>query len=103
MATGAAPFVPPVPGLRELEGVWGTREATSMILFRAACWCWVVGPQVSSWRRSCGVSAARRSFSRALTGSSPRAGAAGRGAGRGPAPDVCGADARPARRAHAGS
>jgi dihydrolipoamide dehydrogenase len=30
VATGAAPFVPPVPGLRELEGVWGTREATSM-------------------------------------------------------------------------
>src|SRR6202020_3012550 len=27
---GAAPFVPPVPGLRELDGVWGTREATSM-------------------------------------------------------------------------
>src|SRR5262249_25678462 len=24
------PFVPPIPGLRELEGVWGTREATSM-------------------------------------------------------------------------
>jgi len=30
VATGAAPFVPPIPGLRELEGVWGTREATSM-------------------------------------------------------------------------
>jgi dihydrolipoamide dehydrogenase len=30
VATGAAPFVPPVPGLRELEGIWGTREATSM-------------------------------------------------------------------------
>ena len=30
MATGSAPVVPPVPGLRELEGVWGTREATSM-------------------------------------------------------------------------
>ena len=30
VATGAAPFVPPLPGLRELEGVWGTREATSM-------------------------------------------------------------------------
>jgi pyruvate/2-oxoglutarate dehydrogenase complex dihydrolipoamide dehydrogenase (E3) component len=30
VATGSAPFVPPVPGLRELEGVWGTREATSM-------------------------------------------------------------------------
>jgi dihydrolipoamide dehydrogenase len=30
VATGAAPFVPPISGLRELEGVWGTREATSM-------------------------------------------------------------------------
>ena len=30
VATGAAPFVPPIAGLRELEGVWGTREATSM-------------------------------------------------------------------------
>jgi dihydrolipoamide dehydrogenase len=30
LANGAAPFVPPVPGLRDLEGVWGTREATSM-------------------------------------------------------------------------
>jgi dihydrolipoamide dehydrogenase len=30
VATGAAPFVPPVPGLRELQGVWGSREATSM-------------------------------------------------------------------------
>ncbi|MEU5209325.1 NAD(P)/FAD-dependent oxidoreductase [Streptomyces sp. NPDC020742] len=30
LANGAAPVVPPVPGLRELEGVWGTREATGM-------------------------------------------------------------------------
>jgi pyruvate/2-oxoglutarate dehydrogenase complex dihydrolipoamide dehydrogenase (E3) component len=30
VATGADPFVPPISGLRELEGVWGTREATSM-------------------------------------------------------------------------
>ncbi len=30
IATGAAPFVPPVQGLRELDGLWGTREATSM-------------------------------------------------------------------------
>ena len=30
VATGADPNVPPVPGLRELDGVWGTREATSM-------------------------------------------------------------------------
>ncbi len=30
IATGSEPFVPPVAGLRALEGVWGTREATSM-------------------------------------------------------------------------
>ena len=30
LANGAAAFVPPVPGLRELEGVWTSREATSM-------------------------------------------------------------------------
>ena len=30
LANGADPFVPPVPGLRELEGVWTSREATSM-------------------------------------------------------------------------
>jgi pyruvate/2-oxoglutarate dehydrogenase complex dihydrolipoamide dehydrogenase (E3) component len=30
VATGSDPIVPPIPGLRELEGVWGTREATGM-------------------------------------------------------------------------
>jgi dihydrolipoamide dehydrogenase len=30
VATGSDPVVPPVAGLRELDGVWGTREATSM-------------------------------------------------------------------------
>jgi pyruvate/2-oxoglutarate dehydrogenase complex dihydrolipoamide dehydrogenase (E3) component len=30
VATGADPITPPVPGLRDLDGVWGTREATSM-------------------------------------------------------------------------
>jgi pyruvate/2-oxoglutarate dehydrogenase complex dihydrolipoamide dehydrogenase (E3) component len=30
VATGSDPVVPPVPGLDTLEGVWGTREATSM-------------------------------------------------------------------------
>jgi dihydrolipoamide dehydrogenase len=30
VATGSDPIVPPVPGLRELDGVWGTRQATSM-------------------------------------------------------------------------
>jgi pyruvate/2-oxoglutarate dehydrogenase complex dihydrolipoamide dehydrogenase (E3) component len=30
VATGSDPIVPPIPGLRELEDVWGTREATSI-------------------------------------------------------------------------
>ena len=30
LANGADPVVPPVPGLRELDGVWGSREVTSM-------------------------------------------------------------------------
>src|SRR6478609_1556313 len=30
LANGADPVIPPVPGLRELEGVWTSREATSM-------------------------------------------------------------------------
>ena len=30
LANGAEPVVPPVPGLRQLEGVWTSREATSM-------------------------------------------------------------------------
>jgi pyruvate/2-oxoglutarate dehydrogenase complex dihydrolipoamide dehydrogenase (E3) component len=30
LANGADAFVPPVPGLRDLAGVWGTREATSL-------------------------------------------------------------------------
>jgi pyruvate/2-oxoglutarate dehydrogenase complex dihydrolipoamide dehydrogenase (E3) component len=30
VATGADAVIPPVQGLRELDGVWGTREATSM-------------------------------------------------------------------------
>jgi pyruvate/2-oxoglutarate dehydrogenase complex dihydrolipoamide dehydrogenase (E3) component len=30
MATGADPVIPPVPGLRELEGIWTNREVTGM-------------------------------------------------------------------------
>jgi pyruvate/2-oxoglutarate dehydrogenase complex dihydrolipoamide dehydrogenase (E3) component len=30
LATGSDPIVPPVPGLREIEGVWTNREATAM-------------------------------------------------------------------------
>jgi dihydrolipoamide dehydrogenase len=30
LANGADPFIPPVPGLRELDGIWTNREATGM-------------------------------------------------------------------------
>src|SRR6185503_11778423 len=30
LANGADPIIPPVPGLRELEGLWTNREATGM-------------------------------------------------------------------------
>jgi dihydrolipoamide dehydrogenase len=30
IATGSAPVVPPIPGLRELDGIWTNREATGM-------------------------------------------------------------------------
>jgi pyruvate/2-oxoglutarate dehydrogenase complex dihydrolipoamide dehydrogenase (E3) component len=30
LATGSEPVIPPVPGLRELDGVWTNREATAM-------------------------------------------------------------------------
>jgi pyruvate/2-oxoglutarate dehydrogenase complex dihydrolipoamide dehydrogenase (E3) component len=30
VATGAEPFIPPIPGLRELDGVWTNREATAL-------------------------------------------------------------------------
>jgi len=30
LATGSLPIIPPIPGLRDLEGVWTNREATGM-------------------------------------------------------------------------
>ena len=30
IANGAEPFIPPIPGLRELDGIWTNREATAM-------------------------------------------------------------------------
>ena len=65
VATGSDPIVPPIPGLRELEGVWGTREATSMKAVPRRLLVLVAGQRASSLRRSCDVSAARRCSSRA--------------------------------------
>ena len=72
VATGSDPIVPPVPGLRELEGVWrhprgDEHEGGPAAAARAG---WRAG-RASSWRRSCGVSAARRCSSRAPTACFP--------------------------------
>src|SRR5918998_613812 len=37
VATGSDPIVPPIPGLRGLEGVWTNREATGMSAVPRAC------------------------------------------------------------------
>ena len=65
VATGAAPFVPPVPGLSELEGVWGTREATSMEEVPRRLLVLGGGPAGSNSHRSCDGWVVRRWSSRA--------------------------------------
>ena len=37
LANGADPIIPPIPGLRELDGVWTNREATAMKASLVAC------------------------------------------------------------------
>ena len=97
LANGADPVVPPVPGLRELDGVWGSREATSMKAIPRRLLILGAGPvgveMAQAVTRLGGEAAiADRSAARARA----RGGAAGRGARRGPAPR--GHRARPLRR-----
>ncbi len=84
LANGADPVVPPVPGLRELDGVWTNREATSMKADPAP-------PADPRRRAGRGGDGAGRSSTRRRGGgrrygrarARPRARAAGRGARRG--------------------
>ena len=71
LANGADPIVPPIPGLRELDGLWGSREATSMRAVPAACSCSALGRSASRWRRPCAASAARSPSRPAPTTCSP--------------------------------
>jgi dihydrolipoamide dehydrogenase len=61
VATGSDPFIPPVPGLGDLGGVWTTREATGMKAVPRRLLVLGAGRPASSWRRSCRASAVRRS------------------------------------------
>ena len=86
VATGAEPFVPPVPGLRELDGVWTNREVTGMKAVPRRLLVLGGGPvgveMAQAVRRLGGeVALVERRRARAPA----RAGAARRGARRGPA------------------
>ena len=87
VATGSEPIVPPVPGLRELEGVWTNREVTGMKAVPRRLLVLGGGPvgveMAQAVRRLGGeVALVEMADARAR----PRARAAGRGARRGPAP-----------------
>ena len=51
LANGAEPVIPPVPGLRDLEGVWTSREATSMKAVPRRLLIMAAGRSGSRWRR----------------------------------------------------
>ena len=87
LANGADPVVPPVPGLRELDGVWTNREATAMKAVPRRLLILGGGPvgvEMAQAVRRLGGEVGDRRHGRARARA--RAGAAGRGARRGPAP-----------------
>ena len=87
LACGADPVIPPIPGLRELEGVWTNREATGMKAVPRRLLVLGGGPvgveMAQAVRRLGGEVVARRGRGPRAR---PRARAAGRGARRGAAP-----------------
>ena len=98
LATGADPVMPPVPGLRELDGVWTNREVTGMkavprrlLILGGGPVGRRDGPGRAPPRRRGGPGRGRGARA------GPRARAAGRGARRGAAPRRRRADPRRAR------
>ena len=87
LAAGADPIVPPVPGLRELEGIWTNREVTGMKAVPRRLLVLGGGPvgveMAQAVRRLGGEVALVEGAAHLLAA---RAGAAGRGARRGAAP-----------------
>ena len=88
IATGSDPAIPPVPGLRELPGLWTDREVTGLTEVPRGCWCSAAGRSAWRWPRpSAGWVRRSRSSSAAdhLLPREPRASARGW-------PPPCGAD-----------
>ena len=85
VATGADPFIPPIPGLRELDGLWTNREVTGMKAVPAPH----ARPRRRPGRDRDGAgrpSPRRRGRARRRLPAGARARPAGRGARRGAAP-----------------
>ena len=87
LANGAEPIIPPIRGLRELDGVWTSREATGMKAVPRRLLVLGGGPvgveMAQAVRRLGGEVVLIAAF---RAGAAPRGGAAGRGARRGPPP-----------------
>jgi pyruvate/2-oxoglutarate dehydrogenase complex dihydrolipoamide dehydrogenase (E3) component len=64
VATGSDPVIPPVPGLRDLAGVWTNREVTGMKAVPRRLLVLGGGPVGARWPRPCGGWAARLPSSR---------------------------------------
>ena len=87
LANGADPFVPPVPGLRELDGIWTNREVTGMKAVPRRLLVLGGGPvgvEMAQAVRRLGGEVALVEGAEHLLPREPRA--ARRGARRGPAP-----------------
>ena len=98
LATGSDPVVPPVPGLRELDGVWTNREATGMKAVPRRLLILGGGPVGTEMAQAVRRLGRRGDAGRGVRPRArPRAGAAGRGARGGAAPRRRRAAARRAR------
>ena len=71
VATGAEPIIPPVPGLRELDGVWTNREVTGMTAVPRRLLILGGGPVGVEMARPCAGSAATLRLSTSPTTCSP--------------------------------
>ncbi len=64
VATGSDPVVPPIPGLRGLQGVWTNREVTAMKAIPAAWSYSAAGRSAPKWPGPCAAWAAKWPSSR---------------------------------------
>ena len=57
IATGSDPTIPPIPGLDDIDRLWGSREATGVTTLPGRLIVIGAGPVGSRWPRRCTASA----------------------------------------------